>query len=409
MKYIALNKLLMFIFLIAYQNVNADFWTQKANFSGLLLRESFTFSVGTKGYFGCGVDSTNNQPNDFWEYDPSTNAWTQKANFPGLGRVVASTFSIGNKGYVGLGWNNLLIANLLNDFWEYDPSTNAWTQKANFGGGARVGAVGFSINNYGYVGTGTGYTITFGDLWQYDPISDSWLQKASVPLSYTTTNANCFVIGTDCYLVGGANFLPYVWEYNSITDSWSQKSNFPFTSRVDACAFSICDKGYFGFGELGGLGGYGNDLWQYNPITDTWIQKANYPSLGRDEPVFFSIGDKGYVGLGGTDGIPLYNDFWEYTPDSSCITTGIQKVNHLNLFVEIFPNPFTTAATIKTERPLRNAQLKIFNYSGQEIKTFHGINKKEISLSGNDLSRGIYYFELIEDDNIIAKRNFTVY
>ena len=24
-----------------------------------------------------------------------------------------------------------------NDFWEYDPATNAWTQKADFGGTAR--------------------------------------------------------------------------------------------------------------------------------------------------------------------------------------------------------------------------------------------------------------------------------
>ena len=41
-----------------------------------------------------------------------------------------------------------------NDFWEYDPSTNTWTQKADFGGTARNWAVGFSIGNKGYIGTG---------------------------------------------------------------------------------------------------------------------------------------------------------------------------------------------------------------------------------------------------------------
>ena len=37
--------------------------------------------------------------------------------------------------YIGTGNGNGY--NLYNDFWEYDPSTNTWTQKANFGGSAR--------------------------------------------------------------------------------------------------------------------------------------------------------------------------------------------------------------------------------------------------------------------------------
>ena len=49
------------------------------------------------------------------------------------------------------------------DFWEYDPSTNVWTQKADFGGGARSGAVGFSIGSKGYIGTGGA-----NDFWEYD-------------------------------------------------------------------------------------------------------------------------------------------------------------------------------------------------------------------------------------------------
>ena len=30
-----------------------------------------------------------------------------------------------------------MMAAIKNDFWEYDPATNAWTQKADFGGTAR--------------------------------------------------------------------------------------------------------------------------------------------------------------------------------------------------------------------------------------------------------------------------------
>ena len=43
-----------------------------------------------------------------------------------------------------------------NDFWEYDPATNTWTQKADFGGTARQYATGLSIGSKGYIGTGNG-------------------------------------------------------------------------------------------------------------------------------------------------------------------------------------------------------------------------------------------------------------
>ena len=87
---------------------------------------------------------------DFWEYDPVTNAWTQKADFGGGPREQAVGFSIGGKGYIGTGYNGPYRQ----DFWEYDPATNTWTQKADFGGTARYGAVGFSIGSKGYIGTG---------------------------------------------------------------------------------------------------------------------------------------------------------------------------------------------------------------------------------------------------------------
>ena len=55
------------------------------------------------------------------------------------------------------------------DFWEYDPSTNTWTQKLDFGGTARHGAVGFAIGNKGYIGTGYNGTSGTKDFWEYNP------------------------------------------------------------------------------------------------------------------------------------------------------------------------------------------------------------------------------------------------
>jgi hypothetical protein len=69
---------------------------------------------------GTGFDPSSEEgTKDFWEYDPVTNAWTQRADFGGTGRSGAVGFSIGSKGYIGIGGdsNNAF----LNDFWVYTP------------------------------------------------------------------------------------------------------------------------------------------------------------------------------------------------------------------------------------------------------------------------------------------------
>src|SRR6266496_2876260 len=81
------------------------------------------FSIGTKGYIGTGYDNFNNALKDFWEYDPTTNTWKQKADFGGTARYYTTGFSIGTKGYIGTGVENG-GASFVKDFWEYDPTTN---------------------------------------------------------------------------------------------------------------------------------------------------------------------------------------------------------------------------------------------------------------------------------------------
>jgi N-acetylneuraminic acid mutarotase len=84
---------------------------------------------------------------------PKGDNWNRVADFGGEGRRSAVSFSIGNKGYMGTGYSPA-TSSYKDDFWEYDPATNAWTQKANLGGRPRNGAVGFAIGNKGYIGTG---------------------------------------------------------------------------------------------------------------------------------------------------------------------------------------------------------------------------------------------------------------
>ncbi|TAL59626.1 MAG: hypothetical protein EPN85_08970, partial [Bacteroidetes bacterium] len=250
--------------------------------------------------------------------------WGQKADIPGpVGRSYAVGFSIGTKGYVGTGMRlSSFGSTYLKDFWEWDQGTNVWTQKADFGGGIRYNAVGFSVGAKGYIGTGSTNSVTpYNDFWEWSQAGNTWIKKADLPVSGGRTGAIGFSIGNKGYIGTGKNgsnstqndFL----EWNQTTDTWTQKANFGGLARHEAVGFSIGTKGYVGTGAQTSTGQYTpptgplNDFWEWNQITDAWTQKANFGGAARWAAVGFSIGSKGYIGTG-YDGANTAKDFWEW-------------------------------------------------------------------------------------------------
>ncbi|HKR07091.1 MAG TPA: kelch repeat-containing protein [Bacteroidia bacterium] len=321
-----MKKIIFIIFIIhAAALLNAqvpDSWTEKNGIglnvtAGTFMTPRFgavSFSIGTKGYIGTGNDGTSGYRNDFWEYDPSANTWTQKANIGTAGRELAAGFSIGSKGYIGTG----LAPTSSSDFWEYDPSTNIWTQKTSFPGGVRSTAVGFSIAGKGYLGTGTGASQIRKDFWEYNPATNGWTQKADLAgvaryqaCGFSTATKGYIGTGSD-----GTNQLNDFWEYDPSSNTWTQKANFGGVARITAVGFAIGTKGYVGTGS--GTGGNLNDFWEYNTSTNAWTQMANFGGASRIYAAAFSIGTKGYLGTGSTN----YgtNDLWEFNQSSGTWT-----------------------------------------------------------------------------------------
>lgn len=153
-------------------NAANDSWRKKANFPIAYLDGGVAFSVGNKGYVGTGAGPGTGSPltNQFWQYDPATDEWKRLGDFGGAKRWLAVGFSIGNKGYIGTGSSDRAT---LCDFWEYNPGKDEWVEKASFKGGVRHSAVGFSIGNKGYLGLGSHNVpnIPFqrNDFWEFDP------------------------------------------------------------------------------------------------------------------------------------------------------------------------------------------------------------------------------------------------
>ena len=284
---------------------------KKADFNGGARGFSVAFTIGTKAYVGTGYRST--YKSDFWEYDPSTDVWTQKADFAGLPRGYATGFSIGNKGYIGTGTNG----NVLKDFWEYDPATNSWTRKSDFGGSGRVNACGFGIGNKGYMGTGLDGNSNYNkDFWEYDPASDVWTRIADFG-GTGRYGAASFVIGAKGYLgtgvsANGVNTKDF-WEFNSATATWIQKADFGGSERYGGNGFVLGNSGFIGNGYSNT---YMKDFWQYDASADTWTRSADCAGSPRNFAVSFSTGVKAFVGTG-IDRFGYKADLWQYDPSTS--------------------------------------------------------------------------------------------
>ncbi|MGI8951065.1 MAG: kelch repeat-containing protein [Chitinophagaceae bacterium] len=318
MKQVLLSLLILFTLQNSYSQ---NTWAQIATFYPG--REgAVSFSIGNKGYIGTGSDNLNGNTyyDDFFEYDPSTMILSQKASFAGGVRSYAVGFSIDNKGYIGTGNSDNNTAK--NDFWEYDPATNTWTQKANVGGSSRIQATGLSIGSKGYIGLGTTVDlINFNDFWEYNPATDVWTQKANFA-GGVRFSAVGFSIEGYGYVGTGYNsstkFKNDFWQYDPTADAWTQKASFAGTARSNAVGFSMCNKGYIGTGDDGTVR---DDFWEYNPATNTWTQKADFLGSPRTYATGFSIGGKGYIGTGAlSDRDRCMPDLWEYSLFS--ITTG---------------------------------------------------------------------------------------
>ena len=92
------------------------------------------------------------------------NTWTKMSDFSGLKRERAIAFSVNGFGYVGTGVDTAEV--VYNDLWKYDASNDTWTQVASIPGEVRRNAIAFTINDKGYVGTGINSVIAT------DPMSD---------------------------------------------------------------------------------------------------------------------------------------------------------------------------------------------------------------------------------------------
>lgn len=362
-------------------------WAQRASVPAIGRHRAVAITIGSRGYAGMGHINaiTDILYADWWEYDPGTNSWTQKANFPPGPRMHPTGFTIGNYGYVGTGRDNSGVQK--SDLFRYDPATNTWSMMASIPAAGRRGAVAFTVNGKGYLGTGS-YT---SDFWEYNPVTNTWASKA--PFPGTPRISSCaFTIGSKGYVGTGDDGGPNgdLYEYDPVTNVWTAKATMPGLPRMEAGAFSINGKGYIGTGCDYQSGTNYRDFWEYDPVTNYWIQITDFSGSARRYMSCFAIGTRGY-GVFGTSGTN-YNDLWEY---GNFIGAGIDDLNNI-AEIKTFPNPFVDEIIFSISSDIifdNNASLKIMDIQGKVVHVFEHIDAYEFKMQRGDLNKGMYFFE----------------
>jgi N-acetylneuraminic acid mutarotase len=263
-------------------NPSANAWSAKADLpSGSENTFTFCFTAGGKAYIGLGGGGDISRENDreVWEYSPGTNQWARKKDFPGAPRVLPFSFSIDNMGYVGGGDTANSSLDNFNDFWQYDPGSDLWTRKADFPGTLVTGVSGFAIDNNGYVleaGSGNSAALLGGNnnslLWQYNPASNQWTQKATLAITNREIfSATCFALNGKAYAAIATDDMDRetdkkdFWQYDPALNQWINKPDVGGGYRIFASSFVIGNKAYVGLGTGNTVDNVFTDLWQYTP------------------------------------------------------------------------------------------------------------------------------------------------
>ena len=364
---------LTLIFIFAKIIIYAQ-WEEVSVFAGTARDDGVGFSIKGKGYAGSGREVGFGFTNDFFEYDPETDEWTEVASLPSVARQYCGRFSIADTAYVVCGVSS---DSYLNDLWAYQPTSDEWVQKAPFPGEPRSSPIAFAINGNAYVGTGRNATEYFGDMWEYDPQKDKWKQIEDFPGGDRFESLG-MTIGAFAFAglgrIEDRTFVNDWWKFNPTNLEWTRMNNFSGNIRYYSIEGSNDKVGLIAGGQNAD-DEFLNESYRYDPLKDSWTRLDDLPVDGIRGCFGFVVEDQFYLGTG------LDNNF-----DRRSDIYSIQLVNSGSLDYQIYPNPFGSSLNIfSSTHDLKG--YRIYNLNGQELvksKLTAPVSRLDIFMKGSN-------------------------
>lgn len=135
--------------------------------------------------------------------------------------------------------------------------------------------------------------------------------------------------------------------------------------------------------------GVGTEYGLIEPIPD-WFQK-----------------NSAFVCLHDSAGTIFTNTNWN--PYMSCqLITSINNPHESIERISFFPNPFSQQTTLQSNKALNNATLNIYNSFGQQVKTIIHISANAITLYSDNLTNGLYFIRLTQDNKVVTEDKLII-
>ncbi|OGU55362.1 MAG: hypothetical protein A2V66_04095 [Ignavibacteria bacterium RBG_13_36_8] len=257
-------------------------WIEKAEMP-IGAQEIFPAVLEGKIYVVAGLASQTQVTKHVYVYDPSTDTWSRAADFPFYRHHVAIASYNGKLyafgGFQGIGIECVTVG----EVFEYDPSTEIWTQKTSMptarGAG---GAVTYNGKIYLIGGRSIHPDINYNTVEAYDPVNDTWETLSPMPIP--CLHSGYALIGDLIYVIAGRQLdangsetinISEMQVYSPADDEWQLLTDLPRQSSGLAAA-SLNGKLYAMGGEMP-FGGNAEIYWEnyeYDPVTNSWREVA---------------------------------------------------------------------------------------------------------------------------------------
>jgi hypothetical protein len=125
-----------------------------------------------------------------------------------------------------------------------------------------------------------------------------------------------------------------------------------------------------------------------------------------------SGGGEGTGGEQGT-GVGLSSNIETQTASNGIETTicssgGTNEIPEQHLSVSIFPNPFSSHTILHTDYYFDDATLTVYNSFGQIVKEIKNISGHTVTVFGENLPEGMYFFQLSQDSEVISSQKVVI-
>lgn len=293
-------------------------------------------------YYGLTNLGGANNVGTIFEYNKSTNSYLKKIDLVTANGSLpyGALLNASNGKLYGLTSGG--GASSLGTLFEYDPSTNTYTKRADLngnGGGTQLGGVPygslveFSGNSKLYGICKQGGSSNLGTIFEFDPATNTFTKKIDMT-AVNGYSAFGSMVESSSKLYGmtslgtGSSSLGVIFEYDPATNTYTKKIDFtgvsgsapgssPFGSMVQSATVGVL----YGLTKTGGANDKGV-LFEYNVTTNTYTKKIDLSSAIGEQPLGSMIlaanGNLyGVTNLGGTNSMGV---LFEYNPGTNTYT-----------------------------------------------------------------------------------------